>query len=88
MDQIRHILAERPTAQPTERQVAFAKRLSGIRAKAQLERFVARMAGKTLTPHAGTGTNAKNGAGAGEGLTRADWSRAIDAMLSERRSLR
>ena len=71
-----HIGAERPDHLPTERQIAYAGKLAGIRARGQLERFVAYKLGRT--PSRETIRN----------LTRHDWAKAIDALLVERRGLR
>jgi hypothetical protein len=58
---------------PTERQISYLKRLTGISQQLRLQRFVARRLGK-VPPEAG-----------GAPLTRADFSAVIDAELGGRR---
>ena len=61
-----------PSLQPTERQVTALSRLTGIKAKGRLARYVARRVGKPLV-----GTRPPP-------LTRRDWSLAIQNELGER----
>ena len=57
---------------PTDKQINYLGKLTGIRSKQQLSRFVARRVGK-ISPEIG-----------GPLLTKYDFSRAIDAELKER----
>ena len=61
-----------PKFPPTDKQINYLGKLTGIRGKAQLGRFVARRLGRT-SPEIG-----------GPLLTKYDFSRAIDAELKER----
>jgi hypothetical protein len=58
---------------PTERQISYLKRLTGIGQMLRLQRYVARKRGK-VPPEAG-----------GAPLTRSDFSAVIDAELGGRR---
>lgn len=61
-----------PSQRPTERQIAYLKKLTGISHSLRLQRYVARKAGRTA-PEAG-----------GPPLSRTDFARAIDAELAAR----
>ncbi len=61
-----------PSQRPTERQIAYLKKLTGISHGLRLQRYVARKSGRTA-PEAG-----------GPPLTRTDYARAIDAELGAR----
>ena len=61
-----------PKFPPTDKQISYLGKLTGIRGKMQLGRFVARRLGK-ISPEIG-----------GPLLTKFDFSRAIDAELKER----
>jgi hypothetical protein len=61
------------TQRPTEKQIGYLKRLTGIQQSLRLQRYVARKLGK-VPPEAG-----------GAPLTRADFSCAIDMELGTRR---
>ena len=62
-----------PCQRPSDRQIAYLKRLTGIAQSLRLQRFVARRLGR-IPPEAG-----------GAPLTRADYGRVIDAELGRRR---
>jgi hypothetical protein len=62
-----------PHLRPTQKQISYLMTLTGIRQSLRLQRFVARRMNK-VAPEAG-----------GPGLTKFDFSRAIDMELRERR---